>query len=50
MHYDPPAGKAGEAMAALFTDPEGRVRGDLKRFKKHYESTADRLREPVRPH
>jgi uncharacterized membrane protein len=43
LHYDPPAGLAGEALTQLFGNPEGRVREDLERFKSFVESTADRL-------
>jgi len=45
MHYAPPAGKAGDALAFLVANPEGRVHEDLQRFKQHVESTAQRLHE-----
>jgi uncharacterized membrane protein len=43
LHYDPPAGAAGEALAALFANPEKRVADDLEHFKEHVESTSQRL-------
>lgn len=43
IHYDPPAGAAGEALAQLLANPEQRVREDLQRFKEFVESTKNRL-------
>lgn len=39
LQYVPPAGKLGEAMAKLFDNPAGRLRGDLQRFKEYAERT-----------
>jgi uncharacterized membrane protein len=44
LNYDPPAGAAGEAVAALFANPEGRLKEDLKRFKEFVESTSTRIK------
>ena len=49
LRYDPPAGLAGEAVAALFTNPERRVRHDLERFKQYVESTSERIRGQGQP-
>jgi uncharacterized membrane protein len=49
MHYDPPAGAAGEALAQLFANPEARVRDDLERFKEFVETTSERLRPGQAP-
>jgi uncharacterized membrane protein len=43
LHYDPPAGVAGEAVAELFANPEKRVRDDLEHFKEQVESTSQRI-------
>jgi uncharacterized membrane protein len=43
MHYDPPAGAAGEALAQLLANPDKRVREDLERFKRFVETTTERL-------
>jgi len=43
LQYDPPAGAAGEALAALFANPEKRVMDDLEHFKEHVESTSQRI-------
>lgn len=43
LHYDPPAGLAGEVAAQLFGNPEGRLRDDLRRFKEYIESTPERI-------
>jgi uncharacterized membrane protein len=43
MHYAPPAGAAGEALAKLFANPEEWVRTDLEQFKVFVESTSERL-------
>jgi uncharacterized membrane protein len=48
MHYDPPAGAAGSALAQLFANPEARVRDDLERFKEFVETTTERL-HPSQP-
>lgn len=44
LHYDPPAGAAGEAVAALLTNPEKRLKEDLRRFKEFIESTSTRTK------
>jgi uncharacterized membrane protein len=39
LKYNPPAGKAGAAVAALFgQSPEGQIREDLRRFKQVMET------------
>lgn len=43
MQYEAPAGAAGQAIAELLANPEGRVREDLRRFKEFVESTSERL-------
>ena len=43
MHYEPPAGAAGSAVAQLFANPEKRVREDLERFKEFVENTPERF-------
>jgi uncharacterized membrane protein len=37
MHYEPPAGKLGEAVAALFSNPTERLAEDLRAFKAYAE-------------
>jgi uncharacterized membrane protein len=37
MHYSPPAGKAGEAVAMLFAKPGERLQEDLRNFKAYAE-------------
>jgi uncharacterized membrane protein len=49
LRYDPPAGAAGEAITALFTNPERRVRHDLERFKQYVESTSERIHGQGQP-
>ncbi len=44
LHYDPPAGAAGEAVAALLTNPEARLKADLQRFKEFVETTSTRIK------
>jgi len=44
LHYDPPAGAAGEVVAALLANPEGRLKDDLERFKVFIESTSTRIK------
>ncbi len=39
MLYVPPAGIAGEIVAALFANPEGRLEHDLENFKRFVENT-----------
>lgn len=38
MQYTPPAGKAGEIVANLFSNPEQRLAEDLRNFKRYAES------------
>ncbi len=40
MQYVPPAGLAGEVVAALFDDPEARLTEDLRNFKRYVEKSA----------
>ncbi len=42
MHYDPPAGMAGDLVAKFFGNPEKRVEEDLRNFKAYAEGMADR--------
>ncbi|MEP7355824.1 MAG: SRPBCC family protein [Anaerolineales bacterium] len=43
LTYEPPAGVAGDALAAIFANPEKRVMDDLEHFKAHVESTSLRI-------
>lgn len=38
MNYSVPAGKLGEAIAQLFSDPEKRLEEDLRNFKSYIEN------------
>jgi len=40
MQYQPPAGKLGEAVAQLFSNPEERLKEDLRHFKDFAEGAA----------
>ena len=40
LHYDPPAGVVGEAVAKLFSDPQSKVERALLAFKDTIESTS----------
>jgi uncharacterized membrane protein len=42
MHYDPPAGMAGELVAKFFGNPEKRVEEDLSNFKHYAEGRVER--------
>jgi uncharacterized membrane protein len=42
LQYDPPAGMAGEIVAALFTDPQGQLEEDLRNFKAYAEGMHSR--------
>jgi uncharacterized membrane protein len=44
LNYDPPAGAAGEALAELLANPEGRLKDDLQRFKEFVEKTSTRIK------
>ena len=48
MHYQVPAGKAGEVVAALFSDPEKRLEQDLKNFKAYAEGMYERIQSRAR--
>lgn len=42
LHYDPPAGKLGDAFVSLFSDPEKRMEEDLRNFKAYAEGMHER--------
>jgi uncharacterized membrane protein len=42
MHYDPPAGMAGDLVAKFFGNPEKRVEEDLKNFQHYAEGRVER--------
>jgi uncharacterized membrane protein len=42
LQYVPPAGKLGEFVADLFSDPDKRMEEDLHNFKAYVEGTASR--------
>ena len=42
MHYDPPAGMAGDLVAKFFGNPEKRVEEDLRNFKAYAEGMTER--------
>ena len=42
LQYVPPAGKIGEFVANLFSDPEKRLDEDLRNFKAYAEGTRSR--------
>jgi uncharacterized membrane protein len=39
MQYTPPAGKVGEAIANIFSNPEERLKEDLRNFKRYAEDS-----------
>lgn len=41
LHVNPPAGKAGEAVASLFADPQKKVERALESFKDVMENGLD---------
>jgi uncharacterized membrane protein len=45
LQYVPPAGKVGEAMAALFTNPDKKLEDDLKNFKAYVERMPQQARK-----
>ncbi len=45
LHYEPPAGMVGDAVAQLFGNPEYRLNEDLRRFKEYVESTPARIHD-----
>jgi uncharacterized membrane protein len=45
LQYDPPAGRVGDVVAQLFSNPEHRLAEDLRRFKEHVENTSTRIHE-----
>ncbi len=48
LGYKPPAGLAGNVVAELFGNPEGRLADDLRRFKEFIEGTDDRIHRDTR--
>ncbi len=46
LHYDPPAGWAGDLVADLFGNPEGKLEADLRNFKAYIEGMPERTRRP----
>jgi uncharacterized membrane protein len=42
MHYEPPGGALGQAVANLFSDPEKRLDEDLRNFKAYAEGMYER--------
>jgi uncharacterized membrane protein len=38
LHYVPPAGKLGDAVAHIFDNPEKKLEEDLKKFKRYAET------------
>jgi uncharacterized membrane protein len=40
LQYSPPAGKVGEVIANLFSNPEARLTEDLRNFKNYAEQIA----------
>lgn len=44
LQYVPPAGKAGELITNLFSDPEKRLEEDLRNFKSFAEGKFNRIR------
>jgi uncharacterized membrane protein len=42
LHYDPPAGMAGDVVAELFDDPAGKLTADLRNFKAFIEGMPER--------
>jgi uncharacterized membrane protein len=43
LHYDPPAGWAGDLVAELFGDPQGKLSTDLQNFKAYLEGMPERI-------
>lgn len=43
LQYVPPAGWAGELVATLFGDPEGKLEEDLRNFKAYTEGMYNRI-------
>jgi uncharacterized membrane protein len=43
LKYVPPAGLAGEIVAELFGNPEGKLEDDLRNFKAYLEGMPDRV-------
>lgn len=42
LHYEPPAGTAGEMAAAIFSNPEETLKEDLRNFKNFFEKNQQR--------
>ena len=45
LRYIPPAGIAGDIVAALFSDPEGKLEEDLRNFKRYIEKSGAKTEE-----
>jgi uncharacterized membrane protein len=45
LHYEPPAGAVGDAIAQFLGNPEHRLTEDLRRFKEYVESTPARIHD-----
>ncbi len=46
LHYDPPAGLAGDVVADLFGEPEKKLSTDLRNFKKYIEGMPEGANSP----
>jgi uncharacterized membrane protein len=44
LHYEPPAGALGQAVASIFSDPEKRLEEDLRNFKSYAEGMYERTK------
>jgi uncharacterized membrane protein len=42
LHYVPPAGKVGELVAKIFSNPDTRLQEDLRHFKAYAEGMFER--------
>lgn len=47
LRYIPPAGIAGDVVAALFANPEGKLEEDLRNFKRYIEKSGAKTEEAV---
>jgi uncharacterized membrane protein len=43
LHYVPPAGKLGELVAKIFSNPDARLEEDLRNFKAYAEGMFERM-------
>lgn len=50
LHYDPPAGWAGDLVAELFGNPEKKLEADLGNFKAYIEGMPDRTHTDIKGH